>query len=79
MDILSLAIKLSELALWAVLFWFVLAFVAVPDIPRRACQILIVFIALMASLQLILGSPGVARNSMSHSLAVPDIMVPERR
>ena len=75
MGIIPLAIAISLLALWAIVFWFVCGFIGMPDHAKFACQLLIVFIALLASLQILIGT-GPAISPSSHVL--PSIIAPPR-
>jgi hypothetical protein len=76
MDVISISIHVAELVLWAIILYYVCEYIGVPQNPKRACQILIILIAILASIQIVLaGNPP----SMSRSLSSPSIIAPERR
>ena len=78
MNVIAQAIQIAELALWACIFWFVCNFIGMPDAPKRACQMLIVFIAIMASLQIVLSSSPTLSYPSTRLLTTPSIIAPER-
>jgi hypothetical protein len=76
MSILSLAIAISLLALWAIFFWHLCEFIAMPQGSKFACQLLIALVAILASLQMLIGT-GPSINPSSHVL--PSIISPEKK
>lgn len=56
MDVLSLALFLSELALVGLVLYFVIAAIPMPDWARMVCQALLVLIFVLAAVQAVIGS-----------------------
>jgi hypothetical protein len=76
MSVLAFAIEASKLAIMAIILWYVCEVLAMPLIPKRVCQMLIVFIAILAAIQIATAG---TMPSMSHTLtAPPSIMAPPR-
>lgn len=82
MSIIAVIIEISKLAICAlILFYVVEMLTAMPPNIRRVVQMLIILIAILASLQIALASSTSApppRRDMSLG-GVPSIIVPERR
>lgn len=58
MDVLSLAIFLSELALVGLVLYFVIGMIAMPDWARGVCQALLILIFVLAATQVVIsGGP----------------------
>lgn len=76
MDVLATVIAIAELALWAIIIYYVCTFIGMPDNPRRVCQALVILIAIFASLQIVLGSHAPVA---SRTFSTPSIIAPERR
>jgi hypothetical protein len=82
MSVIAFAIEVSKLAIMAIILWFVCEVLGMPAIPKRVCQMLIVLIAILATLQMVLADapPGLARRSWDPLLgSTPSIMGPERK
>jgi hypothetical protein len=56
MSVIPLAIYLCELALLAIILWFVIEAIHMPMPWSRVCQILIVLIAVFAAINAVLGA-----------------------
>jgi len=84
MSVIAFAIEASKLAIMAIILWFVCELLPMPQVPKRVCQVLIVLIAILASIQMVLADarpgsqPGSVRRSLD-PLSPPSIVVPERR
>jgi hypothetical protein len=78
MNVIAFAIEASKLAIMAIILWYVCEVLAMPVVPKRVCQMLIVLIAILATISMVLaGSPPRRDRSMSMD-RVPNIMVPEK-
>ncbi len=79
MSIVAFAIEASKLAIMAIILWFVCEALPMPALPKRVCQMLIVLIAILGTIQMVLADaqPGLARRSFD-PLAPPSIVAPER-
>lgn len=78
MNIIPFAIEVAKLAILAIILWHVCGVLAMDEIPKRVCQLLIVLICILASIQMVTaGSPAPLR--MPGLGPTPSIMVPERR
>lgn len=76
---IALAIEASKLAIMAIILWYVCEVLAMPQIPKRVCQMLIVLVAILATLQMALATtPPRIDRSMSMD-RVPSIIAPEKR
>jgi uncharacterized membrane protein YfcA len=83
MSIIPLAIEVAKLAIMAIILWFVCEALAMPAVPKRVCQLLIVMIAILASIQMVLaGSPPQQSQSQSRMPSLgpmPNIIAPEKK
>jgi hypothetical protein len=77
MDVLALAIYMCELAIMAIILYYVVPMIAMPPNMQRVVQVLIILVAIFAILHAVIGSPPVGAGY--RSLSVPNIIVPERR
>ena len=77
MNVISFFIEVSKLAVMAIILWHVCNFIGIPEVPKRACQLLIVFIAILAAIQMVLA--GAVPLHASYGGTVPSIIAPERR
>ncbi len=80
MSVIAFAIEASKLAIMAIILWFVCEALPMRQVPKRVCQVLIVLIAILASIQMVPADaqPGLARRSFD-PLSPPSIVAPERR
>lgn len=78
---LSLCTAIAELAIWAIVFWFVCGWIGMTERATLIVRILIVAIAIMLSLHDLVGASAgsEARPYRPLSLTTPSIMAPERR
>jgi uncharacterized protein YhhL (DUF1145 family) len=83
MSVVAFAIEVAKLAIMAIILFYVVEMItAMPVNMRRVVQALIIFIAIMATLQMVLADapPGLARRSWDPLLgSTPSIMAPERK
>ncbi len=79
MSVIAFAIEASKLAIMAIILWYVCEVLPMPATPKRVCQVLIVLIAILATIQMVLADaqPGLARRSFD-PLSTPSIVGPER-
>lgn len=78
MNIIPFAIEVAKLAILAIILWYVVEFIAMPHAPKIICQLLIVLICILVSIQMVTaGSPSPTR--LPGLGSTPNIMVPERR
>lgn len=76
-NVIPFAIEASKLAIMAIILWYVCEVLAMPQIPKRVCQLLIVFIAILAAIQMTTAGASPSRSfSMDR---VPSIIAPEQR
>lgn len=79
MDIIAVAIEIAKLAVMAIILYYVCEVLTMPNGPKIACQMLIVLIAVLASIQIVLaGSTRPPMRSLSMD-RVPSIISPERK
>lgn len=80
MSIIPFAIEASKLAIMAIILWYVCETLAMPQIPKTVCQLLIVLIAILVTIQMVLAGslPPHVDRSMSMD-RVPSIIAPEKR
>ena len=80
MTFISLAIVIAQIALAAVILWWVCEWLPMPDHAKRVCQLLIALIAVLSAINVVIGGTTVtALRPLSDRLRVPDIMTPERK
>ena len=78
MDVLSVCMQIAELAIWAIIVYYLCDFIGVPPNPKRVVQVLVVALAIFAALKIVLG--GTVSIPRSYSMdRVPSIMTPEKR
>jgi hypothetical protein len=79
MSVIPFAIEASKLAIMAIILWFVCEALPMPPVPKRICQMLIVLIAILGTIQMVLADaqPGLARRSFD-PLSAPGIGAPDR-
>lgn len=75
MNVLAWGIECCKLTLMAIILWYVCEALAMPPIPKRICQMLIVLIALLAAIALTVSTA--PPSTVNHY--VPNIIAPERR
>jgi hypothetical protein len=81
---LSLCTEIAKLAIWAIILWFVCPWIGMSDMATKIVRALIVAIAIMVSLNAIIG---MSARSSTPSLSsdpglmpeVPSILAPEKR
>ncbi len=79
MNVIPLAIYLSELALMAIILYFVVAMIPM-GVMVKVCQVLIILIAIFAAIGAVLaGQPAAQYHFPSLGPAPPSIIAPERR
>lgn len=78
MGILPIAIEVAKLAIMAIILWYVCEVLTMPPAPKMACQLLIVFVAVVASVQIAMTAPPIQHRDMSLGYT-PNIIAPERR
>jgi len=80
MNVIAFAIEASKLAIMAIILWYVCEVLAMPMIPKRVCQMLIVFIAILAAIGMVLAGTPLPHADRSMSMdRVPSIITPEKR
>jgi hypothetical protein len=78
---LSLCTSIALLAIWAIVFWYVAGWIGMSERATLIVRVLIVAVAVMMSLQDIVGSGGVQSSGGGSTMhyTQPNIIAPERR
>ena len=78
--VVAFGIEVSKLAVMAIILFFVCEALAMPPIPKRVCQMLIILIAILAAIQLATAGSSTSATRRDMSLGgIPSIIAPERR
>ena len=78
MSVIPIAIEIAKLAILAIILFYVCEVLTMPQSPKLACQLLIILIAILASIQIVVAGTVPMRRDMSLS-PTPSIIAPERR
>ena len=75
MNVIAIGMQIAQLALWALILYFICPFIGMPENTKRICQALIVLIAIFASLQVVLAG-SVHTRPISNITSPPPIIKP---